>query len=257
MTSSCLLLLSVLFPLKYSVSAEATSCNGGLTLGQTGRGIDAGQVGSNVEDMVTPMHATSVQGSNSGGTTDFKSWKGHSRRTWHHRHLKNVRGALILIGWGTILPVGVMIARYSKTFPTTCKEWPSLHITFQSIGYVVGTIGWGFGIRRGNTKALRILSIIVFTFTTIQMLAIFWLPKKEHKRRRCWEIYHHSLGYAVIALIIANTLVGITNQGQAEKLKWIYVVILGVLALTALGLETFRWNKSIRLQQHSNVYTFA
>ncbi|KAB1221766.1 hypothetical protein CJ030_MR2G028601 [Morella rubra] len=75
MTSSCLLLLSVLFPLKYSVSAEATSCNGGLTLGQTGRGIDAGQVGSNVEDMVTPMHATSVQGSNSGGTTDFKSWK--------------------------------------------------------------------------------------------------------------------------------------------------------------------------------------
>lgn len=99
MTSSCLLLLSVLFPLKYSVSAEATSCNGGLTVGQTGRGIDAGQVGSNVEDMVAPMHATSVQGSNGGGTTYFRSWKGHSRRTWHHRHLKNVRSEISSLGF--------------------------------------------------------------------------------------------------------------------------------------------------------------
>jgi Mg2+ and Co2+ transporter CorA len=47
----------------------------------------------------------------------------------------------------------------------------------------------------------------------------------------------------LLALIIANILVGIHNQSPAENWIWVYVVILGVLALIALALEIYRWVK--------------
>lgn len=82
---------------------------------------------------------------------------------------------LIIIGWGTMLPMGVIVARYFKEFPTTCNEWYQLHIMLQSVGYILGTVGWAIGISLGNTsrqsayKTQRILSTIVFTLTTIQV----------------------------------------------------------------------------------------
>jgi hypothetical protein len=87
--SHCLMLLSMVFPL-HSISAQASSCNGGLSLIQTGRGIDAWQVDSNVEDL-----APQVQSSNREVTMDLRSRKGH-HSMWHrHRHLKNVRSVVI------------------------------------------------------------------------------------------------------------------------------------------------------------------
>jgi hypothetical protein len=86
-----------------------------------------------------------------------------------------VHEALIIIGWGTMLPMGVIIARYFKEFPMTFNEWYQFNIMLQSIGYILGTIGWGIGISLGNTsrqstyKTQHILSTIVFTFTTIQV----------------------------------------------------------------------------------------
>ncbi|PON91274.1 hypothetical protein TorRG33x02_128370 [Trema orientale] len=71
-------------------------------------------------------------------------------------------------------------------------------------------------------------------------------PKKEEERcRKSWEIYHHLLGYVLIALIIADIFEGINHQHQATKWKWTYVGILVVLALTALSLEIFRWWPSL------------
>ena len=88
---------------------------------------------------------------------------------------------LIVIGWGTFLPIGVIIARYFKKIPMLSKEWYSFHIIFQSIGYILGTIGWVTGICLGNTskqfanRTQRILSILVFTFLTVQVSSNFYL----------------------------------------------------------------------------------
>ena len=95
---------------------------------------------------------------------------------------EQVQMVLIIIGWGTILPIGVIIARYFKKFPMLSEEWYSFHIMFQSIGYIVGTIGWITGLCLGNTskqyanKTQRILSIIVFTFITVQVSPNFSFP---------------------------------------------------------------------------------
>ncbi|XP_030970683.1 cytochrome b561 and DOMON domain-containing protein At5g35735-like [Quercus lobata] len=263
MNSHCLIILSMMFPL-HSISAQATPCNEGCSLIQTRRRIIAWHVDSNMKHMVPQMHVTSIESSNSEATIDLRSWRGH--KNWHHRRrLRNAYMVLIVIGWGTFLPIGVIIARYFKKIPMLSKEWYSFHIIFQSIGYILGTIGWVTGICLGNTsqqfanRTQRILSILVFTFLTVQMLAIFWQPKKEDEFRKWWQIYHRFLGCAVISLIIANIFVGINNQSQAEKLKLVYAVILGGLALIALALEIFRCftykilHRSMEL--NSNMYT--
>jgi hypothetical protein len=78
MTSHCLILLSMVFPLQSISAHDASSFNGGLSLIQVDH--------SNVEDLV-PL----IQRSNSEVTVDVRSRKGrHS--LWHrHRHLRNVR----------------------------------------------------------------------------------------------------------------------------------------------------------------------
>lgn len=84
---------------------------------------------------------------------------------------------LSIIGWGTLLPVGVIIARYFRKYPMQWNEWYPFHIMCQSVGYALGTLGWLIGILAAITSpkqlhaanSSRILSIIIFTFTTIQV----------------------------------------------------------------------------------------
>jgi hypothetical protein len=99
MTSHCLIILSMMFPLHY-ISAQASSCNGGCSheqkgrgiVEQKGRGIVAWKIDSNMEHMVPRIHVTSIESSNSEATIDLKSWRSHRIR--HHRHLRNVRSTI-------------------------------------------------------------------------------------------------------------------------------------------------------------------
>lgn len=75
------------------------------------------------------------------------------------------------------------------------------------------------------------------------MFALCLQPKREDECHRCWEIYHQLLGYALIAMIIANIFQGIDSQSHSEKWKWAYMGILGVLGFIAVVLEIFRWVK--------------
>ncbi|XP_062088300.1 cytochrome b561 and DOMON domain-containing protein At5g47530-like [Humulus lupulus] len=197
-------------------------------------------------------------------TTNLRSWRGQSNL--RHPHLRNAYEILIIIGWGTLLPVGVIIARYFSKFPIQWNEWYSYHIMCQSAGYVFGSLGWLIGILVGHNHELKshqILGIIIFTLTTVQMVAIFWQPKREeeydHCCRKSWEIYHRLMGYVLIGLIIADIFIGIINQNQSTKWKWSYVAILVILALTSVSLEIYRWVKSKIIQQavelNSEMYT--
>lgn len=75
------------------------------------------------------------------------------------------------------------------------------------------------------------------------MLAICLQPKREEDHRRWWKIYHQVLGYALIAMIIANIFQGIQNEAHSEKWKWVYVGVLVALGFVGISLEIFRWVK--------------
>ncbi|EEF43825.1 conserved hypothetical protein [Ricinus communis] len=258
-------MLTLIFPLT-SISAQASTCNDGVSAVKIlGRNHER-EIGSSVESTKSQMNDSFPHGTENGaGTTNLGSWKGKSGS--HHRHhFRNAHGILNIIGWGALLPTGVIVARYFKKVPLKCEEWYNLHTLCQTSGYIVGAVGWGVGLWLGNSskqhtlKTHRILGIIIFTSATVQMLALCLQPKKDDDYRRYWEIYHQILGYALIAIIIANIFQGVHNQAHPEKWKWIYVGILVILGGVSLALEIFRWVKPrIKHQQMpfeiNNTYT--
>lgn len=91
-------------------------------------------------------------------------------------NILQVHGFLNIIGWGTILPVGVIFARYFRKHPFRFKDWwYYLHISCQITGYAIGTAGWSTGLILGNEshhytfRIHRLLAIFIFTFTTLQV----------------------------------------------------------------------------------------
>lgn len=84
-------------------------------------------------------------------------------------------GILNTVGWGIFLPTGVIVVRYFRKYP---KRWPwsyVFHVGCQIAGYTLGSIGWATGLWLGQKSKYytfgthRILAIIIFTFTTIQV----------------------------------------------------------------------------------------
>jgi hypothetical protein len=80
-----------------------------------------------------------------------------------------------MVGWGTLLPIGVIIARYSRRHPIKYRYWFVLHAGCQITGYVLGTTGWAIGLWLGHASKYytfhthRFLAIFIFTFTTLQV----------------------------------------------------------------------------------------
>ena len=73
------------------------------------------------------------------------------------------------------------------------------------------------------------------------MLALFLRPKKEHKYRIYWNIYHHSIGYSILILSIINVFKGFNVLSPAHKWKLAYVVAIAVVGGVAVVLEAVTW----------------
>ncbi|KAF8391574.1 hypothetical protein HHK36_023880 [Tetracentron sinense] len=209
------------------------------------------QVGSHVEDIEPKMHAVTLQNVDSTETIDLISEETQS--IWHQRHhLRTVHGILNIVGWGVLLPIGVIIARYFRNFPVKYSRWYHFHIFCQVWAFTLGSTGWFMGMWLGRHSKFyefrthRILGIIIFTFSTLQMLAFLLKPEKKDESRQYWDIYHHFLGYSLIVVIIVNVFDGISILQPSQNWKWSYVGILVLLASIVLVLEVFTWIKFIK-----------
>ncbi|KAI3975300.1 hypothetical protein MKX01_033540 [Papaver californicum] len=159
---------------------------------------------------------------------------------------KNIHGVLNAVSWGMLFPIGAVIARYLRVFEAADPVWFYLHVFCQLSGYAIGVAGWATRLQLskqakgfGNTLH-RNIGITLFTFATLQVMipptiifsnnfALFIKPKKDHKLRFYWNIYHHGLGYSVLVLGIIN------------KWKTSYIVFLCVLAGIVIVLEVLTW----------------
>ncbi|XP_050369026.1 cytochrome b561 and DOMON domain-containing protein At5g35735-like [Argentina anserina] len=193
------------------------------------------------------MHPTALQNVDSTETTNLRTRKGIS--VGHRRHhLRTVHGILNIVGWGILLPFGVIMARYFRKFPFPITRWFCCHVSCQIIGYVLGTAGWATGIWLGQASkeyhfhTHNILAMNIFAFTTLQMIALRLRPLPTDDYRKYWDMYHHFLGYALLALIIVNIFHGIAILKPNRTWHWAYIGILAVLASVALGLEVYTWS---------------
>lgn len=190
--------------------------------------------GPNVQSMGT-LNLLSGESGTAGGIMNSKTKK------------RNIHGVLNAVSWGIMLPVGAVFARYLKVFPTADPAWFYLHVTCQTSAYIIGVAGWATGLRLGSQSpgvqysSHRIIGIILFCLGTLQVFALLLRPKKDHKFRVFWNVYHHLIGYSVIVLSIVNIFKGFDILNPAEKWKRGYVGFLIGLAFVAAVLEVYTW----------------
>lgn len=79
-----------------------------------------------------------------------------------------------------LFPLGVMIARYMRSFPSADPAWFYIHVGCQISAYAIGVAGWGTGMKLGSQSegvqysVHRNLGIALFCFATLQVNHIFF-----------------------------------------------------------------------------------
>ncbi|MED6144496.1 hypothetical protein PIB30_016164 [Stylosanthes scabra] len=192
---------------------------------------------------------------NNSKRTIVVSYRDHQTLSHHTQlHLQKVHGILILVGWGTLLPIGAIIARYFREVPIKWKQWFWCHIVCQTMGYIVGTIGWCIGIwlrtlsKHFMSKLQLALTIIAFTILNLQMVSVLMRPNKEGGYGKWWNIWHHATGYAAIVMVAVSIFAGISTTKEAEKLEKAYTVIIAVLIAVAVPLQIYKFKSTIKKQ---------
>ncbi|EEF32917.1 hypothetical protein RCOM_0752410 [Ricinus communis] len=86
--------------------------------------------------------------------------------------------------------------------------------------------------------------MFVFAFTALQVLAFRLKPEETDEYRKHCNVYHHFLGYALLAVIPINTFHGIgILKPYIITWKWAYSGILIAFAAIVTALEMYTWIK--------------
>lgn len=203
--------------------------------------------GAQVIAVVPQSHAFNTANLASKGTIDLKSGVATTSTSTPHHVLKNRHGVLNAVGWGILLPIGIMFARYLRQFESADPAWFYLHAFCQTAGYALGVAGWATGLKLGSySKGVvynqhRSIGMAIFAFGTLQVFALLLRPKKDHKFRRYWNVYHHSLGYTVIVLSILNMFKGFDILRPDNKWKRAYIIVISTLGGITVVLEIISW----------------
>ncbi|CAI9298566.1 unnamed protein product [Lactuca saligna] len=162
-----------------------------------------------------------------------------SQVSYPYSDLKRIHGILNAVGWGVLLPIGVMIARYLRHVG---RLWLYAHSSIQLSGFIIGLAGIITGlILNGridiNVAKHKAIGIIIITLGCLQVIAILIRPSKDSKVRKYWNWYHHNVGRLLILFAIFNVFYGIYLAHAGSEWNVTYGVFLGIIVTVALSLE--------------------
>ncbi|PKU69443.1 cytochrome b561 and DOMON domain-containing protein At3g61750 [Dendrobium catenatum] len=176
-------------------------------------------------------------------TFDFSA--GSSSGSSYPYKLKRNHGALAIFGWGVLLPIGAIIARY-------CKEWDllwfELHLAFQFAGFLFGLAAVVTGISLYNkihadVRVHRGIGIFLLVLGILQILAFFVRPDKDSKIRRYWNWYHHWVGRLLLFFSAINIILGIKVGEAGTPWKVGYGINLTIILLACIFGEIMLWGR--------------
>ncbi|KAJ3708207.1 hypothetical protein LUZ61_011912 [Rhynchospora tenuis] len=197
-----------------------------------------GPSGSLPSSNYLPEHSSKASGTvdYSGGTVSGASGgSSFNKARWH--------GLLVTLGWGILMPIGIMMARYFKKYD---PFWFYAHISIQGIGFVLGLVGIiiGFSLDDddvNNIDVHKAIGIIILVFGALQVKAFFIRPVKTSKIRRYWNWYHHNIGRAAVILGIANIFLGLNIADESTGWSVGYGIFLAIWGLSCIFLEVKLW----------------
>ncbi|KAJ4790481.1 Cytochrome b561 and DOMON domain-containing protein [Rhynchospora pubera] len=175
---------------------------------------------------------------NTGVISDAQSGRGFDKARKH--------GLLVLLGWGVLVPIGILAARYFKRYD---PHWFYSHISIQTVGFGLGLAGiiMGFDLEDDEVDDYdkhKALGIAILVFGCLQVTAFLARPDKSSKVRKYWNWFHHNIGRLAIAFSIANIFLGLSIASEGKSWYIGYGAFLGVWVITALLLEIRHWMKS-------------
>ncbi|GMH12573.1 hypothetical protein Nepgr_014414 [Nepenthes gracilis] len=193
------------------------------------------------------IHPTAISDLSSIATVDVLS--GYTSKQHDTiRTLKGVHGVINAISWGILLPIGTLISRYLRHARSLGPSWFYAHAIIQLIGFFLGTVGFGIGIRLGELSPGKVyalhrkLGFIAFSMGSLQTLALLFRPKTTHKYRKYWKSYHHFVGYGCMVLGVVNVFQGFEVMGESRSYaKLAYCLCLSSLIGICIALEVNSW----------------
>eukprot|EP00250_Pteridium_aquilinum_P013410 c21323_g1_i1 orf=222-1457(-) len=202
--------------------------------------------GATVSNFQPGAHGVASSDLSSMTTIDMASGAASSSSIQLPRQiLKNRHGVVNTVGWGILLPCGVIAARYLRPFSD--PAWFYIHVFLQLAGYALGVAGWATGLRLGSYSVgvvyhkHRNVGIALFAVATLQVTALLLRPKKDHKIRKAWNIYHYTLGTTILVLGILNIFYGFDILSPPGKWRRAYIGVLIALAALTVCLELLSW----------------
>ncbi|GKU87933.1 hypothetical protein SLEP1_g2260 [Rubroshorea leprosula] len=152
---------------------------------------------------------------------------------------KRHHGVLGIIGWGLILPMGAIVARY---FKHKDPLWYYLHAGIQFVGFIIGLVAVLLGIQlyhriNADIPAHKGIGIFVLVLSILQILAFFLRPKKDSKIRKYWNWYHHWFGRMVLFFGSLNVVLGIHFGEAGNEWKIGYGFLVGIILVAVIVLE--------------------
>ncbi|XP_060962887.1 cytochrome b561 and DOMON domain-containing protein At3g07570 [Cannabis sativa] len=156
-----------------------------------------------------------------------------------HLKLRRSHGILNMIGWGILMMIGSMIARYGRKWD---PAWFYAHATCQVLAFTLGLIGviCGFLLDSRldvNVSTHKGLGIFILVLGCLQVVAILARPDKASKVRKYWNWYHYIVGRILIIFAISNVFYGIHLGGEGKGWTAAYAVVLSVLFLSSAVFE--------------------
>jgi len=243
----------------FSVSnTSATQINGGTTI-YFSRLLNAGAI------PITENSSSIIIGAYSQGNSDTFEYHGSTHTSpgsiisinfytgaTSQSTVLGIRDAhsiIMLLSWGLILPLGLLAARYLRSFPDIL--WFKIHRPFQYFGTVLGLVGIIIGysmvgpVGQFNHVAHAVIGTIIMTFSVLQVVVAFFRPHKEPekpvtKERIAFEIFHHWNGRLLVLLaVLVQIFLGLAIDYQM-RYPWLpplYGAIVGTTLLIVLIAE--------------------
>ncbi|KAI9073214.1 hypothetical protein K1719_044823 [Acacia pycnantha] len=176
---------------------------------------------------------------------DFSSGSQGSVSNNNLIQMRKSHGIVGIIGWGLILPVGAIIARY---FRHKDPLWFYLHSVIQFVGFGFGLATVLLGLQlyskmQVHIPAHRGIGIFVLVLSILQILAFFLRPDKDSKIRMYWNWYHGWFGRLALFFAALNIVLGMKAAGAGSDWRIGYGFLLSIIIVAVIVFEVLAYLK--------------
>lgn len=172
------------------------------------------------------------------------------------RRKRLAHGSMMLIGWGILLPNGILFARFFKHRPDGL--WFKIHKFCQPIGLLFALAGWLIALINfdvfmdRDTRFIHgLVGSIVMALGLLQPLNAYFRPHLPHDPssepkstiRVLWEHYHRGAGWAcfflaILVIFLGTTMIPDPSDQRAFQITYIISLLSMIGGLVYMKMDS-------------------